>query len=439
MWRMIVTVLCWGTFAEAGIHTAPIILPGMKIRDVTRYPISSYRLFKNDGKGNAVAIPFQIDEIDDNGDYVLDQGKLPTKQFGNGLFDLRDELSFMGEDVGIPRPPTRWPAEAPKVLYEIKQNYLGNDSPGSLDREGAVYLGVYFGLPPPLSKKNYVVFHPSQGKVETSRYIYNFDQLNYLVVSGVKMKQRSDPTQTAPLIDSSTFYMKADLKYFLTFEVHHKDVQSQLEAFKIGPIRSIVRVSFFYKFLKLNFELGMYTEVSLFSNSVILPAIMYNPIEGQKTLNQGSGFYYGFGISENPGTLDVNTNIPKYEAAKSGLFQMFSSPQSTEQTYWLSIKGPKQTMYFEVVPSEPMRKKGNIPSLYTENISAKDAAAVRDNTKAAALGKSPVNLALYFDLTKFEVGEHLISFKLYFDNDDDPKLMQQFKSLNYWDTYHRRL
>jgi hypothetical protein len=297
---------------------------------------------------------------------------------------------------------------------------------------------VYFGKPPPLSTKNYVVFNPNQGRVETSRYIYNFDQLNYLVVSGVDMKSR-DPKKTIPLplLSSSTFYLKADLKYFLTFEIHQKDVQSTLEAFKVGPIRSIVRVSFFYRFLKLNFELGMYTEVSLFSNSVILPAIMYNPLEGQKNLNPGSGFYYGFAVTDNPANLDVRSNIPAY--AESGLFDFFKKSEPLADTYWLSITGPERMMYFEVVPSAEMKAKQNIPTLFKDAISGPEVIATRKSDRALPLGKSPVNLALHFDLTKFGEGQHLISFKLLFDNQNDPEQMRQFQTLNKWEILHQRL
>ena len=96
------------------------------------------------------------------------------------------------------------------------------------------------------------------------------------------MVDYGDPTfkKTKPLIDSSTFYLKADLKYFLTVFANHKSVNSELESYKTGPIRTIVRVAFYYVFLKLKFEVGMYTEVSLFSNSVVLPAVISNPVDG---------------------------------------------------------------------------------------------------------------------------------------------------------------
>ena len=90
-----------------------------------------------------------------------------------------------------------------------------------------------------------------------------------------------EPYKYEKILDSTTFYLKGDLKYFITVEANHRSVESELEAWKTGPIRSIIRVSFHYTLLKLKLELGMFTEISFFSNSVSLPAIMYSPLDGQ--------------------------------------------------------------------------------------------------------------------------------------------------------------
>jgi len=424
----------------AKIHSAPVIVPGFKIRQAARYPIQAYRLFRSD-KGIATTIPFQIDEINQYGDYVLDQGQEVTKNDGNGIFDLQDELAFMGDDVGESVPPTTWPNnQKPNLIFEIKQEFQGEPKDPKA-KSGSVYLGIYFRKPPPLSQRKYVVFDEKNGAVRTSRYLYNFDKKNYLVVNSVDMYSRDKEPQKVPLIDSSTFYLKADLKYFLTFEIHHKDIQSYLEAYKIGPIRSIVRVTFFYRFLKINFELGMYTELSLFSNSVVLPAIMYNPLDSDANLNEGSGFYYGFATTENPNTYNIETNIPDYNKyiGNKSLFDMFSKGPKVESRYWLSMTRKDRMMFFEVIPSKDMLKHENIPYLYRENLSAKELRASRKNDKAQPLGKSPVNLGVYFDLTKFNKGEHRISFRLFFDNQYDLDDMKSYQNLDSWQLELNRL
>jgi hypothetical protein len=233
-----------------------------------------------------------------------------------------------------------------------------------------------------------------------------------------------------PIIDSSTFYMKADLKYFVTVDANHRSINSKLEAYKTGPVRTIVRVSFFYSFLKLNFEIGMYTEVSFFSNSVVLPAIIYNPIDGQKRLNSGSGFYYGFRFIKSPSKYKMETNMPAYDS-KSSLFNMFSGRKKTESKYWLSMIGDNHMMFVELTPSAQMIKDDNIPSLYYSTADGRQLAKI-SNDKPLPLKESPVNIGLFFDLTKFTEGEHTMAFQLFFDNKKDLDEMNAYRTLSKW-------
>ncbi len=104
-------------------------------------------MFRSDERGRATPIPFQIDEINQFGDYVLDQGGTVTKNDGNGVFDLQDELSFMGDDVGPAVAPKVWPAgNKPYAVFEILQVYRGVRTKGP--QSGAVYLAVYLNTPP---------------------------------------------------------------------------------------------------------------------------------------------------------------------------------------------------------------------------------------------------------------------------------------------------
>lgn len=416
---------------QAAIHKAPIIIQGKQIRQVSNYPIDTYRLFRTSPQGEAVPIPFQIDEINEFGDYILSEGGTIPGETGNGIFDQQDEIAIMGDDVGPLQKPTIWPQGlAPNILFEINLSFTGGQNPMG-DNTGAVYLGIYFKPAPPLSTKRYVIFNRREGEVVTSRYNYQFDLQNYLVVRGVDMLPAKKEPSSKPerILDSSTFYMKADLKYFLTVEVNHRSVKSAIEAFKVGPVRSIVRVTFFYTLLKLNFELGMYTEVSFFSNSVILPAVMYNPLDGPKSLNSGSGFYYGFSLVQNPGDINVETNMLPYK--ESGFLDFFKSGNKINPLYWISASAKDRMMYVEINPSAQMQKDGIAPMFYLEK---KSAAEIKDrgSTSPSPLGKSPVNMGLFFDLTKFNEGDHFMAFRLFFENTYEQKILESFKTLSQW-------
>ena len=448
-WVIAIAAFCGvSAAAEAAIHHAPVIILGSKIRAASRYPINTYRLFRTGNNGMAEPIPFQIDEINEWGDYVLDQGGDITKNTGNGIFDLQDELVFMGDDVGPSTPPTAWPdGQVPAIVYELRMKFQKPDGakPQVFQQEGAVYIAVYFRKPPkPSTKAPYVVFDTARGEVVTTRYRYEFDKKNYLVVNGVDMLRRpmpgsppsSTPVDRVPLINTSTFYMKADLKYFVTVAANHRSVDSKIEAFKQGPVRSIVRVSFFYSFLKLKFELGMYTEVSFFPNSVVLPAILYNPLDGPNALNKGSDFCYGFSVKEHLDSYNIATNMETFE--KQSIFSMLKSQPKKESLYWLSITKPDRMMYLEVAPSPEMTKVGNIPLLYSEKTDGEFLKS-RSNDDPKELGLSPVNIALYFDLTKFGKGEHRLAIKLFFENYFDQAVLESFRDVGFWEPEVRRM
>lgn len=425
--------------SAGGIHTAPVVVTGTKVLSATHYPISMYRLYRTDTHGKALPIPFQIDEINQWGDYVLPDGGAITSATGNGIFDAQDELAFMGEDVGPVQTPTEWDGPRPTLVFEVRIRFQGKNPSGP--NEGAVYLAIFFQPPPEASVKKYVHFDPKEAEVVTSRYRYGFDPQNWLVARHVEMKaakadKQDVPPPWIPLLESTTFFMRADLRYFLTVEANHRSVDSKLEAYKIGPVRSIVRISFVYTFLKLNFELGMYTEVSFFSNAVFLPAVMYNPIDGRKALNRGSGFYYGMALRENPKDIKIETNMPDYE--KSSLFRAFGSKPEEQPLYWLSATTPDKLLYVEIIPSLQMRASGAAPMLYREDLSGESVKKRRfDNP--GELGKSPVNMALYFDLTRFTEGEHLMAFKLFFDNVNDPSRLAAFQNIGKWDVFASRI
>ncbi|MCX6118349.1 MAG: hypothetical protein NT027_12460 [Proteobacteria bacterium] len=431
------------------MHTAPIVIKGKSVSAIARYPNDKYRLFRTTPSGAAEAIPFQIDEINDDGDYVLDQGQDVTKNTGNGIFDVQDELSFMGDDVGPALEPTSWPSLKPNIVYEISVTFPGTNPMGP--NLGAVYVGIYFGAIPELSPRNYVVFNRAQALVHTSRYKYQFDSRNWLVAKSVEVaKADTNPIEYEPVLDSTTFYMKGDLRYFITVEVNHRSIDSELEAWRSGPIRSLIRVSFFYKVLKLKIQLDMYTEISFFSNAVYLPAIIYNPIDGRKSLNPGSSMYYGLSLRENPQSFAVETNMDPapidtssqlLNSGRSFLNKFMGKTQdkkASQGLYWLSAQGKGKSIYLEITPSSALQQEGVAPTIYKEDVSAADMKN-RSNDDVSPLGKSPVNLGVAFDITRFAEGEHVMGFRLFFENVVAPERLSVFKSLGDWRYSARRV
>jgi len=434
------------------LHTAPIIIPGKQISAILRYPLASYRLFKSSPSGKAEIIPFQIDEINEDTDYVLDQGNRVTADTGNGLFDPQDELSFMGDDVGPLVEPTQWSTAKPQIVFELRIRHPVANPMGP--QTGAVYIGIYFNNPPPLSPKKYVIFNRQEALVHTSRYRYQFDQKNWLVARKVEVtKGDKQPPEYEPVLDTTTFYLKGDLKYFITVEANHRSIESDLEAWKSGPIRSIVRVSFHYNLLKLKLELGMYTEISFFSNAVNLPAVLYSPLDGRSSLNSGSGMYYGLALRDNPKEYQIDTNMNTYtptggstsdkiiESGKDFLGKLMGKSPKQDDTkglYWVSMQGKDRSLFVEITPSSELQKNGLAPSIYRDEKSSAELKS-RNNDKVLPLGESPVNLGIWFDATKISAGEHMMGFRMFFENVTAPERMAVFKGLNDWKYEVRRI
>jgi len=417
-------------YVYAGIHNVPIIIQAAQLRPVLLHPLVQYRLFRNNN-GAALPIPFQIDQKDKYSDYILESGKNPNTKSSNGLFNAQDELCIMGNDVGIKQVPTKWDFKKPDILYEIDFSLLSAVGKSNAPHEGAVYLGIYYKDAPPLAKETYVRFDLDNAQIITSRYRYLFNSKNYLVVRGIDVEK---PQGEEQIIMSSAVYMRLDMKYFLTLNLGHSDIESELDAYKIGPVRVIARVNFDYKILKMKFDLGMYTEVSFFSNSVNLPAVIDNPLDGKKSLNKGSYFYYGLALVDNPKDLEPQSNMPDFKG-KGGFFS-FKEP-TPQGFYWASAKSEKYAIYLEFQPSKQMEKDGNIPYMYVESVGKEDLQTRKNGP--LPLGESPVNVAVSFDLDNFRMGVHQVAFRVFIENNKAESVLEEFKTLKDWRIGAQRL
>ncbi len=391
--------------------STPIILLASTLKGAEYSQIPDMRLFSVDNNGNIYPILFQIDQKDDYGDYVLGGPKSLT-------FNDFDELVFMSEDAGINKDPTHWPFQKPERLYKISLTHLG--------KKKSVFLGVYAkGKAPKESlstKKGYVNLDLKNAKVETSKYLYFFNPKNYLML---KDFYTFDSNQSKKkLITASSFYLKLNLKYFFAISVNHSDVNSELEAYKVGPIRAIARVDFSYRLMSMKMNLGMYTEVVFFENSIFLPAILENPINSESILNPGSDFYYGFALVENPAQVEIKSNMAAYTGKEK---------TKKENLYWLSTKGETSQVYLEFKPSPSMLQKEIFPKYYSEAKTGNQ--VLKRAEKARPLGKSGVNIAVTADMGKLPTGEHNIELAIYIGNKLTNEENDAFKNHRSYKTY----
>ncbi len=90
----ILPILLLVCFLSKAIHSEPIVLNGEMVPELLGKPLSSIKVLDLQGR----AIPFQIDEVTKDGEYVLDAGEHPNEKLSNGLLDPQDEIAFLFED-----------------------------------------------------------------------------------------------------------------------------------------------------------------------------------------------------------------------------------------------------------------------------------------------------------------------------------------------------
>ena len=85
----------------------PIVIAGSQFPAFSGVPLSQLVLYAYRG-GEWQAVPFQIDEVNISGTYVISDG---------GLLDANDELVFMAGDAGDNVSAAFWPVDPPSRLY----------------------------------------------------------------------------------------------------------------------------------------------------------------------------------------------------------------------------------------------------------------------------------------------------------------------------------
>lgn len=405
------------------IHEAPLVFKGSELTPLTHHLISRIKLYRTDQNGRATAIPFQIDEVNHLGDYILDKGPNPNDKQRNGIFDRQDELSFMGKDVGELKAPQVFVGESPAVLYQLEFSHP------LLQKKGAVYVGIHKKPVPQEIFAPYVVFEPEKGLIRSKRYEYQFDPKNYLVSQGVwAIDQKTE--QKTRIVDHSVFYLQADLKYFLTFVANQDSIDSRLEAYKVGPVRTIIRFDFVYKILKMNIDVGMYTELSFFANRLLLPAVMHSPIDGRERLNRDSYFYYGFTFVNPIESYAFSSNIPNWP---QGTLSKWLPASMQPAMFHLALQGRDHTIYLEIEPSQSLHDQGVVPFKFSRTEGDSKWRSFQRH-ELRSLQNPPVNLAVGFDLSQFPAGENGLSLSLFFDNKGGDQPLKNFKEQKQWTT-----
>lgn len=375
----------------------PVIIQGHQISKALGFRIPQYGVYVAGPDHYAEPIPFQLDEVNEDGDYVLYNSKFFMPMQDNGIFDPNDEIALRGSDIGKRDPLIKW-REKPFVYFEVTVlNTLNH-------QEGTFYIGVFKEQTPPRSKEMLLTYDHEQGIVETSKYIFKFNPKNHVLMDYVYIKSPNDPNKKEKVIENSEFFLIADIKYFFTLKISSKDVITKLNFWKIGPIRLIANVSFFFRLMQMNFDIEMYTEISLFENAVALPTILNSPMDAKSLFRKGSGFYYGLKLSNPEQPWKMNTNITRL----SGVDEQKNSPRSlfakVKDGFILTGSRKNIGFFLEFKPSVSLIKEQAEPFLH-----------YMDNPREWVKARN-TNIGIFMDTSNLGEGDYLMDVFMFFDN-----------------------
>lgn len=173
-------------------------------------------------------IPFQIDERDGAGQWVLDQGPEPTSDTSAGVLDAKDVLLFLAADAGERADRTQLRSRSPAAEIMLRDP-LSNWT-------AWVYL-IASADTAPRAPTGYVHYDPEHDRVRGRRVSLGFRQgiPDYLGI-------RDDDAGEVNLLDRLKVRATATFLWgLIRFARSEDDLTNQFVAWKEGPIRIIRR------------------------------------------------------------------------------------------------------------------------------------------------------------------------------------------------------
>lgn len=220
--------------AVAAVCADPAIIAGRELPRLLGKPISSIVVLN----GRGAAIPFQIDEVTKEGEYVLDMGESPNAGDGNGVLDEQDEIAFLWDD-----------ADTVGADGGVEGAWAVTLSRGSERR--VVYAAVDSGRSVRRSTKRYIDYNHAAGRVATPYYYAEFakDRFHF-VRAGVRDGASGGYVDLAG--ELRVEILLTTLFGLVPIRYGEGDLFCFVRRYKAGPIRLIRRGDF-----HLNLGLGV--------------------------------------------------------------------------------------------------------------------------------------------------------------------------------------
>ena len=270
--------------------SCPAFIFGNDLKPLPAKARGDLRLFALSGVVSAkrawIPLPVQIDPMEESPEGpVL---ALPSASEADALSDLgrvkiggADRLSLSTEGFGPARRPADGTPCRADTVYEVQDP----TAPGRF-----AYLFACSDQAP-IPAAGPVTHVAARDHIETPVYAYDYLPNNQLIFD--KLVVRDDGKSYAGG-SAADVLLHLDPKNFFTVELTNQNVQSFVEASRLGPVGLVGRIQFYMKVLFFKIDLHMATTASWFVDSANLPMVMDVPVDATDRLNLASGMLFNW-------------------------------------------------------------------------------------------------------------------------------------------------
>ncbi|UCD84193.1 MAG: hypothetical protein JSU92_13075 [Deltaproteobacteria bacterium] len=267
--------------------------------------ISNLRLYAyRDGK--FAPILFQIDEMTEEGDWVLPEGKKNNANLGNGILDPQDVLLFMVSDTGDRAEKEKWlEGFAGGIEIEVVDPLTGG--------KGWCYFLHFPTNPPSLSSQSpYVHYDHENESIQTdyfqSKYIITKDGLHSSYYE-YEIMPPSAGGCGKNYVDRLKIRPRYKIRFLPTIRLNEENLSSDVLAYKRGPIRVVRRVE---QWAGMFFNVKLmrtFSDVCQYRNTTTVPVTVHIPGSFQKLVLKEAVIRFGTDYGPNAlGSMTYNSN-----------------------------------------------------------------------------------------------------------------------------------
>jgi len=242
-----------------------VVLRGEDLVPFQGEPVAGMRLYAW-REGRFDPIPFQVDERNAEGEFVLPSGPGATEDVDKGFFDYNDEVVFLVQDTGD-RPPLGGDGmQRVDKWVEVRLS-----DPLVPSERGWVYLCTFAGEPPPPAAHDYIHYVPEEEKILSDRYMLGYREGMSLYTN---LHYPDGKGGYGPdLLDRIKVRIRVKFLFnMLKVNKKESDFSAEVIAWKDGPVRVLRNVQ---NHVRVLFNLS---SASVFSVSEYYPWYMYTPL-----------------------------------------------------------------------------------------------------------------------------------------------------------------